>query len=236
MENKKSVMGESSPAIAKYNVNRPKSLSELIEQAAGYRMMAEKNMNKSKKIYQEIDAYSKFNMDDITSVIAGLVSTYEKGNYVVQKTTYTSTVLNYNKPIPCFSTDILLIVNNKESLLYYYDYDIEAMENDRNVLVIDKVIPAKVESIYNDKNKSLQFIDSDSLKNVNPNRDNNISVDNVAFENFEYVKEFIEYLISYKIANGLRTLSLKIMYELLKCFIDSKEVIFETKDSVKKIG
>ncbi len=150
------------------------------------------------KIYEK---YSKFNLEDISNILASLMSIYERENFLVKYLSYQVDGALFN--------DILLIIKQKKydsisSNLQIQERYINSLIKNRFAI---KIISGFSQSKFPIK---ISFYEADSMGRINQK---------VNFRNYAYVQHFIEYVINYRIENGLEEISFDTLEMLKNNFI-----------------
>ena len=150
------------------------------------------------KIYEK---YSKFNLEDISNILASLMSIYERENFLVKYLSYQVDGALFN--------DILLIIKQKK-----YDSissNLQIQERYINSLIKNRFAIRIIDGFSKSKFPTeISFYEADSMGRINQK---------VNFRNFAYVQNFIEYVINYRIENGLDEISFDILEMLKNNFI-----------------
>lgn len=150
------------------------------------------------KIYEK---YSKFNLEDISNILASLMSIYERENFLVRYLSYQVDGALFN--------DVLLIIKQKK-----YDSissNLQIQERYINSLIKNRFAIKIIDGFSKSKFPTeISFYEADSMGRINQK---------VNFRNFAYVQNFIEYVINYRIENGLDEISFDILEMLKNNFI-----------------
>ena len=150
------------------------------------------------KIYEK---YSKFNLEDISNILASLMSIYERENFLVRYLSYQVDGALFN--------DVLLIIKQKK-----YDSissNLQIQERYINSLIKNRFAIRIIDGFSKSKFPTeISFYEADSMGRINQK---------VNFRNFAYVQNFIEYVINYRIENGLDEISFDILEMLKNNFI-----------------
>ena len=150
------------------------------------------------KIYEK---YSKFNLEDISNILASLMSIYERENFLVRYLSYQVDGALFN--------DVLLIIKQKK-----YDSissNLQIQERYINSLIKNRFAIRIIDGFSKSKFPTeISFYEADSMGRINQK---------VNFRNFAYVQIFIEYVINYRIENGLDEISFDILEMLKNNFI-----------------
>lgn len=150
------------------------------------------------KIYEK---YSKFNLEDISNILASLMSIYERENFLVKYLSYQVDGALFN--------DILLIIKQKK-----YDSissNLQIQERYINSLIKNRFAIKIISGFSQSKFPiEISFYEADSMGRINQK---------VNFRNYAYVQHFIEYVINYRIENGLEEISFDTLEMLKNNFI-----------------
>ena len=150
------------------------------------------------KIYEK---YSKFNLEDISNILVSLMSIYERENFLVKYLSYQVDGALFN--------DVLLIIKQKK-----YDSissNLQIQERYINSLIKNRFAIRIIDGFSKSKFPTeIAFYEADSMGRINQK---------VNFRNFAYVQNFIEYVINYRIENGLDEISFDILEMLKNNFI-----------------
>ena len=150
------------------------------------------------KIYEK---YSKFKLEDISNILASLMSIYERENFLVRYLSYQVDGALFN--------DVLLIIKQKK-----YDSissNLQIQERYINSLIKNRFAIRIIDGFSKSKFPTeISFYEADSMGRINQK---------VNFRNFAYVQNFIEYVINYRIENGLDEISFDILEMLKNNFI-----------------
>ncbi len=193
-----------------------------------YNILIESNnidlINIKNRIYYQckvIEQYSKFNLKDISNILASLISTYESESFIVIDLSYKIKGALFN--------DALFIINMKK--LEYLTSKVEIKNKHINSLIKNGFIVKLVTSFSKSQFPTeISFYTADSKGGINQN---------VNFGCFEYAKYFIDYLINYRIENNLNEISFSEL-EMLKnkficCNLNQIKEYHESLDEAKRI-
>lgn len=150
------------------------------------------------KIYEK---YSKFNLEDISNILASLMSIYERENFLVRYLSY--------QVVGALFNDVLLIIKQKkyDSILS----NAQIQERYINSLIKNRFAIKIIDGFSKSKFPTeISFYEADSMGRINQK---------VNFRNFAYVQNFIEYVINYRIENGLDEISFDTLEMLKNDFI-----------------
>lgn len=161
-----------------------------------------------------ISIYSSFSPNDIGEIISSLMSRIEGKHFIYQKAVLKEKRRSNNS----FTIDIgpvekplILIVRFEEKKDSYYKEDIQNLVSQNRALIL----------------KDEESITSD-IYFYYANRATKELVPTINLKNFDYVQEFIDYIIDYKIKNRLTAITTENLYQLLNEFIIDRE------DSIKR--
>lgn len=161
----------------------------------------------------KIETYSVFDSSIIERVITHLVSIFEGENYICQYTCH-----------KCEETlkNVVIIVSESTSKDHYYDERyLYSLVKKGNAIVLGN-------DCYNNK---IKFYEADPMHRINQC---------VSFKNFPYVKEFIDFLIEYKLKTGMLNLSEEIIKcleaEFIKSRLEEIKQNYNKKDEEYKIN
>lgn len=148
-----------------------------------------------------IEEYSTFNVEDISNILASLISIYESESFLVRNLSYQVKGALFN--------DTLLIINKKK-----YDHltsKSEIQERHINGLVKNGFAIRLMKGFSKSQFPTeISFYEADSMGRINQN---------VNFRSFAYVKGFIKYVINYRIENNLDEISIDELEMLKNKFI-----------------
>jgi hypothetical protein len=227
MDNTNVNVSKISPKLSDWKGKHASSLNDLERIKEEQEKLIVFAKNKIDSIDEFVEKCFTFNLNDLTSVLAFLISSYEGKKYIVEKGCYISTRRNYTtrgvQYIPTFQNDMLVIINKScsQSQAVYYDYYVEDKLNSRDLLMLNKYASARDAEKSNieysghyDNDKMLQFNNKYSLDGSDV-----ISIKKDAFDKFEYVHKFVKYLIDRKIENTVTNLSVVEMYGYMNAFL-----------------
>jgi hypothetical protein len=190
-----------------------------------------------------MDKYLMFDLNDLTSALAYLISKWENKEYVVEKACYISTNRFYTtgdeKYIPTFQYDTLLIIS-KDCLQQgsrYYNYYLDKKLENRDALMLNKSNNARetkenllaYTGYYDGDNKKLEFKDKSNFSG-----NGIISVKEEDFNGFKYAYRFVEYLINKRIKFKMTDLTKKDIYKFMGQFLKEKININTMVEESKK--
>lgn len=168
-----------------------------------------------------IEEYSTFNVEDISNILANLISIYESESFLVRNLSY--------QVKGDLSKDILLIINKKKC--EHLTSKSEIQERHINGL-LKNGFAIKLMSGFSKSQfpTEISFYKADSMGRINQN---------VNFRSFTYVKYFIENVINYRIENNLDEISFdeleKLKNEFIYCNLDQIENHYNFLDETKRI-
>ena len=152
--------------------------------------------------YKIIEEHSKFNLKDIGIIIASLMSIYEGEEFLVEE-------VSYQIDKGALSYSALLVANKKKyeclkdkNVIFKKDID-NLIKNHFAIKLLDNA-PFLWEFLV------IPFYKVDFMNRIQQN---------VNFKKFTYVKDFIEYVIDYRIENNIGKISLEKLRELENRFI-----------------
>ncbi len=149
-----------------------------------------------------IEQYSTFNIKDISNILASLISIYESESFLVENLSYKVKGALFN--------DALLIINKKKYEHLSSKFVIQ--EKDINILVKNgfaiKLLKDFSKSQFPTK---ISFYKADSMGRINQK---------VNFRSFTYIRDFMEYVINYRIENNLDEISFDELEMLRNEFIN----------------
>lgn len=161
----------------------------------------------------KIQLFSEFDSDIIGKILEQLVTTFEGEEYCYQETIYNTT-----KVIQCTFDKVEQKICEKVRVIVKLDYKETKYDyrfvNDN----IDKLI-TNGKLILLDKNE--ERLGKNITFNYMNNRRNNIKSD-VKYGRFEYVKEFMDIVIDYRINNNIIDITKEDLQRLLKKFLTDK--------------
>lgn len=162
---------------------------------------------------KKIAECSEFNGEcarTLISMIIDIIKVYEGKNYIQQTLIYS---LDSKRPIKTQRANVIISKNRKldkdksESQLSKINIRIK----EGNALVLN----------WNDSFSDSKYIKFYDLK------DNNIK-HNVSFGKFNYIKEFVDYIISYRLENGLKEITTKEIEKLEIMFL--RDNLYEIRE------
>lgn len=179
--------------------------------------------NKINEIYNQcklIEKYSTFNVKDIGKILASLMSIYEAENYLVKTISYKIKGALFN--------DIMLIINEKKFEQLTAKNEIQ--ESQINIIVKNGFALKLLEDFSeNQFPKKISIYEADPMGRVNQN---------VNFRSFTYVKNFIEYVINYRIENNLENISFEdlemLRNQFIKCNLEQIKEYHDYLDEKKR--
>jgi hypothetical protein len=189
------------------------------------------------------DEYLMFDLNDLATVLANLISIWKDKEYVVEKACYISTSRIYNTNgenyIPVFQYDALLIIS-KDCLQQeskYYDYYIDQKIKSREVLILNKSNNARevksnlvtYSGYYDDNNMKLEFKDKSNFSGNGV-----ISIKEEDFDKFKYAYRFVEYLIDKRVEFKKINLEKISIYKTMIQFLKEKMQFDYKAEEVKK--
>ncbi len=162
------------------------------------------------KFYKMIEYYSLFNEDDIVKILIDLINVFENKEFVYKIVPiYKDSSFKISKPVR-------ILINKKYVQKYFLS-----------------------ETITNLVNKGATFI-LDEYQNINGiffyeyNLEKNSLIPKINLKNFPYLKEFIDYAISYKIDNKISKISFDMLNMLKFKFISSKTSELKSNYEINK--
>lgn len=189
--------------------------SQIKEKYASLKNPIYKKINDSKKqikIYSErIMEFSTFNSAVIGKILAYLMTVYEGEEYCYQETIHHTT-----KTENCIFDRITYDIDKKIKIIIKLDekrYEYFKYEN-----LYEKVVEGLMIILEQNENR----LSDDIIFKIVDSQKNGIT-DNVNYGEFGYVREFINYLIDFRINNDKFNISEKEINELLKVFLESKK-------------
>jgi len=146
-----------------------------------------------------IQICSTFNLEEISKILRNLISVYENENYEVKTVSYR---INDGD----LFNDAKVIINKRNLEIFSK----EVKQDQFNRLVKNGiVIPLAKGFSENNFSKEISFYEADST-NVNQK---------ITFRKHVYAKEFIDFVITYRIKNNVNKITLKELEELLAKFV-----------------
>jgi hypothetical protein len=244
MDNTNVNVSKISPKLSDWKGKHASSLNDLERIKEEQEKLIVFAKNKIDSIDEFVEKCFTFNLNDLTSVLAFLISSYEGKKYIVEKGCYISTRRNYTtrgvQYIPTFQNDMLVIINKNcsQPQALYCDYYVEDKMNSRDLLMLNKSTSARETEKSNigysghyDSNDKLQFNNKYGLDGINI-----VSIKKDAFKGFEYAYQFIEYLIDKKIGNMTADLSMSDMYGYMNEFLKARFNLDQQVKTSKKIS
>ena len=180
--------------------------------------------NINSEIYNQckmFEKYATFNVEDISNILASLMSIYESESFLVRDLSYQIKGALFN--------DTLLIINKKK-----YDYltsQSEIQERHINSLVKNGFAVRLMKGFSKSQFPTeISFYEADSMGRINQN---------VNFKSFVYIKGFIKYVINYRIENNLDEISFEELEMLKNKFISYNlepiEAYHQRLDEIKRM-
>ena len=170
----------------------------------------EELIEKYYKIADIIEKYSSFQVSTIGQVLTELISTYKQEKYA-------SYIPKYKLCYPNYLLDAILVIMPEEKEYFFNTY----VNDDDDTIVSFKKIKDDVNIIV--------YTKEDSLLSPRPNIKYNIihndDKDNPG--NLLFIKEFIDYVINYRIENKIDDISLEELEKLKDEFINNHQVEIE---------
>ncbi len=166
------------------------------------------NKNTVSDLFFKIHDASRFNINDIGFVLEQLISQIEKESYSYYKAKYTGICKFYEEGYGydsnAFLYDVYLINKSEKQRKAYKEEYISEMgpmlfKNDDNLIVL---------SVRSLPDENVYFYDKYANKNMK-----------VDVKNYDYVYDFIDYVIEYKIVNRVQCLDRNKLLELLQNYL-----------------
>ena len=165
-----------------------------------------------KNYYNLIEMYSTFEPDVIGKVIAKLISEMENEDY------------EYKMQNICLTEPVMTRYGEDDEITYYFTHIISKCGQNHHILpsqsfgnpkdqikkLLSKSYLLGYESDKVSKEYKIKFYDSDLVKQVD-------------FDDKEYVYDFINYVINYRIHNGIAVIDDDILNRLLNNFLQMKK-------------
>lgn len=146
-----------------------------------------------------IQIASTFNLNDVTEIIAKLISVYENEEYIIKTLTYKLS----NKDL---NNDAKVIVNKANLRIF----DKEIKETQFNHMAKNGIIIPFIKGFSeNNFAKQVCFYEANET-NLNQR---------ITFRKHVYAKEFIDFVITYRVKKNITQISLKQLEELLAKFV-----------------
>ena len=164
-----------------------------------------------------IEKYSIFNSHDIIPIIKDIINIYEGIEYIYKNTSY-----HVNPKRLILASEVAIFVKKDKAItkfgaVYPFQY-FHSLKKHRDMFVL------KYDGNYWN-NKDIIFYKSDG---------NNVK-ETVKFSKFKYIKEFIDFVISYRIENNIEFILCEDLEKLKKSFIESKiDEIYKHHDELNK--
>lgn len=178
-----------------------------------YYSLVNKNNNEILNNKKTIQKYSTFNLNIIGKIIAKLISTIELEEYKYIKCTHDTYYFEsgpYGKDSFPTTNECFLVVSNGNDLMYYKDRD------DNNNIINNLCINKKAYLLYEGEKSSTSTILPMERYNLN---------------NLDYVNEFINYVIDYRVDNDIEKISYSQLEVLLTNFLYKKsKLILDNKE------
>lgn len=185
--------------------------------------LSKNNCRDSKKEWEhykkQLENYSTFDSKMIGNILEKLVSLVEGEDYSFQKAShdtyeYESTVFGSE----CFKVNkkLLMIVKGNQKQEHYYDYSAE--ENEVEELIEKHNAILLADNIYSyDKRIRFYTVNDGSVRSL------------IDFNNFSYIKEFIDIVVQYRFDNSLDKITEIELLELMRQFVLDKKELIEDK-------
>lgn len=167
-----------------------------------------KNNDKINSYCQKIEVYSIFNANEIGNIIANLMITFEGENYVYQDTYYElekEKTHTLRTEVNRIKSHIKIIVKQGNKSDLYTAHDINSLLKNKKIIILNSTDTQE-----------------DEIQFYRANTGNHSIEQCVRFGRFNYVKEFIDELISYKIENKLKSISYEEVEDIKVDFIASR--------------
>lgn len=165
-----------------------------------------------------IQMASTFNLEEISEIIANLISVYENEAYVVK-------TVSYRVDNGALFNDAKVIINKKNLGIFSK----EIKEPQFNSLAKNGIVIPFVKGFSkNNFPETIKFYEADST-NLNTK---------ISFRKHVYAKEFIDFVITYRVKNNVLEISFEALEELLAKFIyynfDKIQKYHNYKDECKR--
>lgn len=177
-----------------------------------YEKLKEQN-DKIYSYYLKLEEYSNFYLGDIGNILADLIGIFEGKDYVYQRTYYN----RYGYQYELVQEFVTMIVQKNEYKKFYNDKEFYALKHEGKSFVL-----------LNNKQSDYRI----SFYKVN--KEEYSLIQNVDWEKFDYVQEFINEVILYKISQNSKDISLEELKKLEIDFVLSQIEQIERKLFIKK--
>ncbi len=174
-------------------------------------------MNKYSQVKDLIEKYSTFNKKTLGQVLAELTSTYKQEEYI----SYSATIMYYimyNNSLPLNGLMITPTYDKREEFSDMYIED----HNDRLIALANYY---KTTNYYKSYGETIKIYEADEPALLHTNIVYNNDINNP--KNVIFIKEFIDYVINYRIENNIDDISLEELEKLKDEFINNHQVEIE---------
>ncbi len=174
-------------------------------------------MNKYHQVRDLIEKYSTFNKKTLGQVLAELTSIYKQEEYI----SYSATIMYYimyNNSLPLKGLMITPTYDKREEFSDMYIED----HNDRLIALANYY---KTTNYYKSYGETIKIYETDEPALLHTNIVYNDDINNP--KNVIFIKEFIDYVINYRIENKIDYISLEELEKLKDEFINNHQVEIE---------
>ena len=174
-------------------------------------------MNKYSQVRDLIEKYSTFNKKTLGQVLAELTSIYKQEEYI----SYSATIMYYimyNNSLPLKGLMITPTYDKREEFSDMYIED----HNDRLIALANYY---KTTNYYKSYGETIKIYETDEPALLHTNIVYNDDINNP--KNVIFIKEFIDYVINYRIENKIDYISLEELEKLKDEFISNHQVEIE---------
>lgn len=165
-------------------------------------------LNEELKIYKSIEYYSLFNYEDISKILISIISVFSNKEFVYTTIpVYKDSNLQISKPVR-------ILINKKYIQEYFLAKSIADLINKGKAIILDE--------------------NGNGIFFYKYNKEKNTIISNINLISFPYLKEFIDYIISYKIDRQISKVSYDNLDILKFKFISSKTNELKTSYEIGK--
>ncbi len=174
-------------------------------------------MNKYSQVRELLEKYSTFNKKTLGQVLAELTSIYKQEEYI----SYSATIMYYimyNNSLPLKGLMITPTYDKREEFSDMYIED----HNDRLIALANYY---KTRNYYKSYGETIKIYVADEPALLHTNIVYNDDINNPG--NLLFIKEFIDYVINYRIENKIDDISLEELEKLKDEFINNHQLEIE---------
>lgn len=175
------------------------------------------SFNEIKEECKKIEEYSCFYSKDIVSAIDDLIRIYEGERYTFQNTYY-----HVDPKRSILTSEVAIFIKKDKAIEglkgYPFHYFKSLLKHGEVLVLIND------DNLFT--NKDINFYKYDGKRDINQT---------IKYGKFNYIKDFIDYIISYRIENDIDEISFETLNELKVNFIKSRiDEIYEYHDKITK--